>query len=339
MITLDAISKSFGVVLGALKTTNDCPWIVSYFDTNSTATTAITANDGITNGLTGVTVVSAPPSSPIPTVRQVKSFMLTNADTVTTDVEIQYVDGVNTRTISFTLATGYTLGYEDDRGWYVVDLYGATVVTTGPAITGLTGDATATGPGVVPITLATVNSDVGTFGDATLVPVITVNAKGLVTAVTTAAINNESIFTYQEASGVGSVSFGGAGTQTINLNTGIDPNSNFNMVSGNLTVNTSGTYDISAYVSGYQIGPFKASLYIGGTGFTVWGSNATSATTDATTGLSVISAQIALSPGSGTLLFQIHNSSASSNGFGPAVGIGVGTPEIYAQIKFTRVAD
>ena len=44
------------------------------------------------------------------------------------------------------------------------------------AITALTGDATATGPGSVAITLATVNSNVGTFQG------LSVNAKGLVTA-------------------------------------------------------------------------------------------------------------------------------------------------------------
>lgn len=47
-----------------------------------------------------------------------------------------------------------------------------------------TGDAT----GATALTLATVNSNVGTFGSTTLAPVITVNAKGLVTAVTTATI-------------------------------------------------------------------------------------------------------------------------------------------------------
>jgi hypothetical protein len=49
------------------------------------------------------------------------------------------------------------------------------------------GDATintATGA----VTLATVNSNVGTFGSSAAAPVVTVNAKGLVTAVTTAAI-------------------------------------------------------------------------------------------------------------------------------------------------------
>lgn len=56
----------------------------------------------------------------------------------------------------------------------------------------LTGDVTGTislPSGVVPTTLATVNSNVGTFGSSTLVPVVTVNAKGLTTAVSTASVS------------------------------------------------------------------------------------------------------------------------------------------------------
>jgi len=42
--------------------------------------------------------------------------------------------------------------------------------------------------GSVTMTLATVNSNVGAIGSATAIPVITVNAKGLITAVSTAAL-------------------------------------------------------------------------------------------------------------------------------------------------------
>ena len=59
----------------------------------------------------------------------------------------------------------------------------------------LTGDATATLSSVdgtsnvsAEITLATVNTSVGTYGSATAIPVITVNAKGLITGVTTASV-------------------------------------------------------------------------------------------------------------------------------------------------------
>lgn len=50
------------------------------------------------------------------------------------------------------------------------------------AITSLTGDVTATGPGAAAATLATVNANVGSFGSSTSIPSFTVNAKGLVTA-------------------------------------------------------------------------------------------------------------------------------------------------------------
>ena len=59
---------------------------------------------------------------------------------------------------------------------------------TGNYITALTGDGTASGPGSAALTLATVNSNVGTFGDASTIPIPTVNAKGLVTAVSTATV-------------------------------------------------------------------------------------------------------------------------------------------------------
>ena len=52
----------------------------------------------------------------------------------------------------------------------------------------LTGDATTTA-GAVAVSLATVNSNVGSFGSATQVPTFTVNAKGLTTAAANVAIS------------------------------------------------------------------------------------------------------------------------------------------------------
>lgn len=52
----------------------------------------------------------------------------------------------------------------------------------GNYITALTGDGAASGPGSSALTLATVNSNVGTFGSSTSIPTFTVNAKGLITA-------------------------------------------------------------------------------------------------------------------------------------------------------------
>jgi hypothetical protein len=59
---------------------------------------------------------------------------------------------------------------------------------TGNYITALTGDGTASGPGSAAFTLATVNSNTGTFGSSTQIPVITANAKGLITALSTVSV-------------------------------------------------------------------------------------------------------------------------------------------------------
>lgn len=56
------------------------------------------------------------------------------------------------------------------------------------AITALTGDVTATGPGSVPATLASIISAGGPTGSATVAPIITYDAKGRLTAVSSATI-------------------------------------------------------------------------------------------------------------------------------------------------------
>lgn len=55
------------------------------------------------------------------------------------------------------------------------------------AITSLTGDVTAAGPGVSTATLAASGVSAGTYGSSILTPIITVDAKGRITAVTTVA--------------------------------------------------------------------------------------------------------------------------------------------------------
>lgn len=75
----------------------------------------------------------------------------------------------NTTGSAATLTTGRTIGMTGDVTWTSASFNGSANVT---------GTAT----------LATVNSNVGSFGSATAVPVVTVNAKGLVTAVSTTTI-------------------------------------------------------------------------------------------------------------------------------------------------------
>lgn len=58
-------------------------------------------------------------------------------------------------------------------------------VNTGDQTITLTGDITGSGTGSIATTLATVNSNVGSFGSSTAIPSFTVNGKGLVTAAST----------------------------------------------------------------------------------------------------------------------------------------------------------
>ena len=106
----------------------------------------------------------------------------------------------------------------------------ATTLQTGRTI-GITGDITYTSPSfngsgnvTAAATLATVNANVGSFGSATSIPVVTVNAKGLVTAVSTATV-------------AGGQYFGAAATKAIAYNA--------NTISENVTV-TAGNNGLSA---------------------------------------------------------------------------------------------
>ncbi len=71
----------------------------------------------------------------------------------------------------------------------VVQRTGPATYIVAPYTTTLTGDITGSGYGSFATTLATVNSTTGTFGDSTDVAQITVNGKGLVTAVTNVPIS------------------------------------------------------------------------------------------------------------------------------------------------------
>lgn len=124
------------------------------------------------------------------------------AGTITADL----TGNASTATSAATLTTARNIGGVSFDGSENIDLPGVNTTgnqdTTGSAATlttgrtiAITGDLTytsesfdgsdnVTGTG----TLATVNSNVGSFGSTTAVPVITVNAKGLITSVTTDTI-------------------------------------------------------------------------------------------------------------------------------------------------------
>jgi hypothetical protein len=105
-------------------------------------------------------------------------------------------------------------------------------------ITSLTGDVTATGPGAAAATLATVNSNIGTFQG------ITINAKGLVTA----ASNQSYLTGNQTITLSGDISGSGATAITTTLPT---VNSNVgSFTNANITVNAKGLITAAANGTG-----------------------------------------------------------------------------------------
>lgn len=106
----------------------------------------------------------------------------------------------------------------------------------------LTGDGTATLSSVDgsanvsgALTLATVNANVGSFGGSTAIPVITVNAKGLVTGVTTASISSSLTI------GTTTIALGGTQTALAGLTELTVDNLNLN---GNTISSTNANGDI-----------------------------------------------------------------------------------------------
>jgi hypothetical protein len=85
--------------------------------------------------------------------------------------------------VSSNTESGIAVTYEDGDGTLDFNVNDPTITIAGD----IDGSATMTNLGNVSITttLDTVNSNVGSFGSATAIPAITVNAKGLVTAVST----------------------------------------------------------------------------------------------------------------------------------------------------------
>ena len=126
---------------------------------------------------------------------------------------------VNSNTGSFGSATAVPVVTVNAKG-----LVTAVTTATIPNTVALTGDGTAsvTTGGSGALTLATVNSNVGSFGSSTLVPVITVNAKGLITAVSTSAISGAISVTGGDLtlSGTTGTAITNATLATVNSNVG-----------------------------------------------------------------------------------------------------------------------
>lgn len=113
----------------------------------------------------------------------------------------------------------------------------------------LTGDGTATLSNVngaanvsAALTLATVNSNLGSFGSATAIPIVTVNEKGLVTAVSTANIAT----TLNVAGSTGAAGSLSLLTDTLNFTTGSGLKTTFDNTTNSVLIEMDGAAQLSA---------------------------------------------------------------------------------------------
>lgn len=121
--------------------------------------------------------------------------------------------------VSSNTEAGITVAYDDTNGKLDFAVNSPVITIHGD----VDGSATMTNLGntSIAVTLDTVNSAVGTYGSNTSVPVVTVNAKGLVTNVTTASISTS--FTLAADTGTPDV-FNNGETLSIIGGEGIDTN-------------------------------------------------------------------------------------------------------------------
>jgi phage-related tail fiber protein len=103
--------------------------------------------------------------------------------------DISIPAGTNVSTLSNTGVTPGTYNSltVDSKG-RITNATNNSYLTSNQAIT-ITGDGNGTGTTSIPFTLNSVNSNIGSFGSGTVIPQITVNAKGLITSVATNSIS------------------------------------------------------------------------------------------------------------------------------------------------------
>jgi len=122
-IAVDNTTKSFEIVLGAAKTTNDCEYHVVYHDVAARSKQdnhieKLSHTSGVTSGTTPVTILPVPPNY---TTRNISYLSVANADTAAITVTVRVdISGTKRRLIKTTLNVDQTLIYEASGGWQIV---------------------------------------------------------------------------------------------------------------------------------------------------------------------------------------------------------------------------
>ncbi len=168
-------------------------------------------------GITTVTSVSIGNTEVISASRQLKNITSLDATTTST-IETAIANAPNTFT-DLNIIGIATFSNVNVTGVITSTTFSGTATST-TNIPNLSGDISSNN---TVTTLATVNSNVGTFGDAGAIPRVTVNGKGLVTGVSTVAPNNGSLSLAVSGTGLsGSATFtanqSGASTFTVTSN-------------------------------------------------------------------------------------------------------------------------
>ena len=130
----------------------------------------------------------------------------------------------------------------------------AGIATTVTNIPNLSGDVSSVN---TVTTLATVNSNIGTYGDVGAIPRVTVNAKGLVTGVTTVAPNNGTLTLAVSGTGLS-----GSSTFTANQS----GSSTFTVTSNATSDNTNSTIVARNSSGGFSAGIITATQFTTGSG-------------------------------------------------------------------------
>jgi hypothetical protein len=245
------ITSSGASIYGVVDATTFDGQVVSGLATITTllGTTIISDTGNFTTGniVTGVVTTLTSTNATLTNINS--SGISTLGVTSTTNLTTQQLNVSGVSTFSgITTVTGTTLFAKQ------VNVSGVVTATT--FIGALTGTATSTtnipnlsgdvSSNNTVTTLATVNGNVGTYGDAGAIPRVTVNAKGLVTGVSTVAPNNG-----QLSLAVSGTGLSGSATFTANQS----GNSTFTVTSNATSVNT-----VSTIVARDASGNFNAGI-------------------------------------------------------------------------------
>lgn len=216
------------------------------------------------------------------TVKGLASFDATDFAVTSGNVTLQTerVQDIVGAMFSSNTESGLSVVYDDTDGTFDLDVDDFNLTIDGDAA----GSATVTdlSDTTINIVLDTVNTDVGTFGSATEVPVLTVNGKGLVTAVatesistsfdlaadvgTTTTFNNGSTLTFTGGTGIettvgtDSVTIDGVDATTTTKGVASFSDDNFAVAGGVVTIKDSGVANAELVNSEITIGDTATAL-------------------------------------------------------------------------------